>query len=589
MSIARGKRRPGSACAQIAPIALCVGTAFIAACGSSGPASTTATTAEGKRGGTLRVLYQGDVDFIDPGKTYYNGGYIVTEATQRPLVNYKPSAPEQAVPDLAATLPVVSADGKTVTVKIRRGVRFSPPVNREVTSRDVKYAIERGFFKTVANGYAPTYFGNVVGVKPGVAPGATIAGIQTPDDATIVFRLSRPTGGVVAGALALPLSSPVPAEYAAKYDRHNPSDYGTHQVATGPYMIANDAGGKTVGYQAGRFIHLVRNRNWRAATDYRPAYLDRIDIDEGNTDTNLAAQKILSGRHVVSGEFPAPAEVIAQALKTARGQITLMPTGAIDYVPLNTAIPPFNDLNVRRAVVAGADRDAIRKTAGGAIRGALATHLIPPSIPGYRQAGGARGDGLDFLANPHGDPAVAAKYLRQAGYASGRYDGNAPVLLVSINDPGTKLAGQLVQRDLTRLGFKVEARYVTAETFFTKFCGVPASKVNACVGWGWLRDFPDAQTILDPTFNGKAIQAAGNSNVPQLNVPAINAAMARAEALTRPAARAEAWAAVDRQVTAQAPAILGTWTNQPIIRAKDVAAVPNANIVGWDLAFTSLR
>ena len=77
--------------------------------------------------------------------------------------------------------------------------------------------------------------------------------------------------------------------------------------------------------------------------------------------------------------------------------------------------------------------------------------------------------------------------------------------------------------------------------------------------------------------------------MPQLDVPAINAAMSRAEALTDPRARAGAWAAVDRQVTAQAPAILGTWNNQPIVRSKDVAAVPNPGIAGWDLASTSLR
>ena len=92
-----------------------------------------------------------------------------------------------------------------------------------------------------------------------------------------------------------------------------------------------------------------------------------------------------------------------------------------------------------------------------------------------------------------------------------------------------------------------------------------------------------------PTFNGRAIQRTFNTNVPQLDVPAINAAMSRAEALTDPRARAGAWAAVDRQVTAQAPAILGTWNNQPIVRSKDVAAVPNPAIAGWDLSFTSLR
>src|SRR4029077_14217994 len=132
-----------------------------------------------------------------------------------------------------------------------------------------------------------------------------------------------------------------------------------------------------------------------------------------------------------------------------------------------------------------------------------------------------------------------------------------------------------------RMGFDVRTRYVTIETFFTKFCGTPSMKVNVCVGWTVFRDFPYGQTMTHPTFNGRAIQPTFNRNVPQLDVPAINAAMSRAEALTDPRARAGAWAEGDGQGPHQAPAILGTWNNQPIVRSKDVAAVPNPGIAGW--------
>ena len=129
------------------------------------------------------------------------------------------------VPDLAESAPEVSADGKTVTVKIRKGVKFSPPVNREVTSKDVKYAIERGFFNTVNNGYAGAYFGDIEGAKVGAKPGTRIPGIETPDDQTIVFKLTKPTGGVLAaGALGMPLTAPVPEEYAAEVRRQEPVD-----------------------------------------------------------------------------------------------------------------------------------------------------------------------------------------------------------------------------------------------------------------------------------------------------------------------------------------------------------------------------
>src|SRR3954470_12959836 len=129
--------------------------AALAVAGCGGPAHTdTASKAPAKRGGTLTVLWSGDVDSIDPGQRYYSGGYLVTNATQRTPMVYVPGKTD-AQPDLAVAAPSVSADGKTVTVKLRSGVSFSPPVKREVVADDLKYAIERGFFKTVNNPYAP--------------------------------------------------------------------------------------------------------------------------------------------------------------------------------------------------------------------------------------------------------------------------------------------------------------------------------------------------------------------------------------------------------------------------------------------------
>ena len=49
-----------------------------------------------------------------------------------------------------------------------------------MTARDVKYGIERGFFRTVTNGYAGVYFGDLVGARRLARPGATIPGIETP-------------------------------------------------------------------------------------------------------------------------------------------------------------------------------------------------------------------------------------------------------------------------------------------------------------------------------------------------------------------------------------------------------------------------
>src|SRR5437763_10065360 len=132
----------------------------LAACGGGGGGgkSSSGAPVKGKRGGTLTVLSNGDVDYIDPGAAYYQFSYILDYAIVRPLYSYKPQDDINATPDLAAGPPKISSDKKTITVKIRHGVHFSPPVNREVQAKDVKYGIERGAIKGVANGYLGAYF-----------------------------------------------------------------------------------------------------------------------------------------------------------------------------------------------------------------------------------------------------------------------------------------------------------------------------------------------------------------------------------------------------------------------------------------------
>ena len=236
-----------------------------------------------------------DFEHLDPGIAYYSLDYEVVFATQRPLYSNKPNTSTEASADLAEGQPEVSPDNKMVTVKLKQGIKFSPPVNREVTSQDVAYAIQRGDNPNVANPYIHAYFDSVEGVKS--ATGGPIKGITTPDSHTIVFKLTEPKGSLVAASLVLPLTAPVPKEYAEKYDKHKPSDYGNYQVATGPYMLKNNAEGKVlqVGYFPGKSATLVRNPNWDGSKDFRPAYLNEIQIKIGGTNAVI-------GRQVLEGE-----------------------------------------------------------------------------------------------------------------------------------------------------------------------------------------------------------------------------------------------------------------------------------------------
>jgi peptide/nickel transport system substrate-binding protein len=567
----------------------------IAACGGDDNEGTgeqgtdTGTPAEGKKGGKLVSLWTDDTDNIDPGATYYQMGFQVNAATQKSLYNYKPEDGVNAVPDLAESDPQVSEDGKTVTVKIKAGVKFSPPVDREVTSKDVKYAIERGFFNTVNNGYAGAYFGDLEGAKVGAKPGATIDGIKTPDDTTIEFHLTKGTGGVLAGALALPLSAPVPEEYASKFDAKNPSEYGQNQVATGPYMIENDASGKAIGYQAGRRIHLVRNPNWDASLDFKPAYLDEIDMPQGNDDTTVASRKILEGESMINGDFSPDPAVLKQVVTRQKDQLALVPNGGGRWVAMNTTIKPFDNVDVRRAVVAGFDREAMRLTRGGELIGDMPTHFIPPEVPGFEEAGGLEGPGIDFYSKPAGDAALSAEYFKKAGYASGKYEGSEELLMVGTSEGVAQKAAEVAKENFEKMGFKIRLRLVTQDSMYTKFCNSPPAKVAICPNVGWLKDFSDAQTYLDPTFNGANILQTGNSNWSQLDDPELNKMMDDAKTITDPQERANAWGEIDKKLTELAPAVDWVWDKTPLIRSENVNGAASSFLGQWDLAFTSLK
>jgi peptide/nickel transport system substrate-binding protein len=569
--------------ALLLPMALLALAVALGACGSSNSSSS----GGGKKGGTLTVLNQGDFEHADPGAAYYQFDFMVDYATQRPLYSYKPSETTKT-PDLADGDPTFGPDGKTVTVKIKKGVKFSPPVNREVTSADVKYAVERAFSANVPNGYVGTYY-NIKGAPakptPGVKP---ISGITTPDKYTIKFELTAKTAAYFAEALVLPASAPVPKEYASKFDKQNPSTYDKHQVATGPYMIQNDKQGNTVGWVPDRKIELVRNPNWDKATDYRPANVDKVDIQEGNSQTGPATRKVFTGSHYVTGDITPPGDTLKDATTIYKDQFQNPFSGGFRAVMLNTKKKPFDDINVRKAVIAGMDKTALRQARGGPTIGDIAYHFIPVNFPGFEEAGGASSD-QDFMSKPTADKAISAKYFAAAGMKGGKYSGpNKDLTLTCDNaDPG-KAVCAVAADQLRGMGFNPTIQAVPHEKMLL-ICGIPSKEPEVCPNVGWFKDFYDPQTMLGPTFKGANILPENNSNWPQLNDPKVNAAMDKAEVLTDQAARAKAWGAIDKMIVATAPGVPYVWDRQPDAESKDVAGVINEYNSVWDLSHTALK
>ena len=381
--------------------ALAVG---LAACGGGSDSSSSDSSkageptkvdlSGGKKGGKVTFLAAADIDYADPGQTYYTFGFMVQQAINRAAVLFKPDDSTKPVPDLATGPPEISSDNKTITVHIRKGVKYRPPVNREVTTADIKYAFERAFSKQVPSGYAGTYFSTIEGTpaKPNTGDIKPISGITTPDKYTIVFKLKEPQAPLVSQALVLPITVPVPEEYAKKFDAKTPSTYDQYVAMTGPYMIQNDSSGKLIGRKPGKQITLVRNPNWdgKAQGDYRPAYLDGVTIEEGNDQLEVASRRVAERQRpdVLRRRLAAGAGPEVGDARSNKDQIAFVPSGGTRYIAMNTKVKPFDNINVRKAVIAGFDKNALRQTRGGKLLGDIATGWIPPGIPGFEEAGG---------------------------------------------------------------------------------------------------------------------------------------------------------------------------------------------------------
>jgi peptide/nickel transport system substrate-binding protein len=326
------------------------------------------------KGGTMKWASVGDVDYMDPGAAYTVSYFAyIAHGTLRMLTTY-PGTPElseqtQVVPDLATDLGEPSDGNKTWTYHLKDGIKFGPALGgqnvpgvtgEEITSQDIKYAIERLFIPSVGAGYA-TYYEMIEGVdefKKANAKGGPIkgeiSGIETPDDKTIVFHLTRAVGDWDL-RVSMPGTSPVPQDFAQKYDSQKDSDYDSHVVFSGPYYVAS--------YTPQEHVLLKRNTEWDPATDdVRKAYVDQVDWKQG-FENSVCVQKVLDNDYDTAVDCdPEGAQlqkVVTQPDYKKRFFNGLEPcTG---YVFLNTTVEPFDDIKVRQAVNYAVDRGNLLK------------------------------------------------------------------------------------------------------------------------------------------------------------------------------------------------------------------------------------
>jgi peptide/nickel transport system substrate-binding protein len=538
---------------------------LVAACGGGGDASSSTTTVAGSTttgtgptttaatttttfGGTGPAVggtYRMETDGIaytsggDPSGEYLGISFgILSNLLTRTLLTYYHTSGAQGnslAPDLAAAMPEISADGLTYTFTLKDGIMFGPPLSRPITSKDIEFAFRRMATESVVAQYEFYYDGLIDGLTLSPTMPDSIAGIETPDDKTIIFHLTRVSPDFLF-LVAMPATSPMPEEVAGCFTEAG--EYGRYVISSGPYMYegtevldasscdALKASGPIAGFDPEDHSYFVRNPDYDPATDdpaVRANYVDKITIDL-NTNAQDIYAKIRAGEldGAVSSGNP-PADVL-QAYATDPALQALLKQGGDDrtwYITMNLTAPPFDDVHVRKAANLIMDKAGILQAWGGDISGIIATHIQPPAISGL-------GADYDPYATPEfrGDLAAAQEEMKQSAYDTNG-DGmcDAPecsgVVMVNRTTSPWLESEPVVVASLASIGIQVDVR--EAEDHYTIIQTV-SNEVPIGMDPGWGKDYPDSSSFVGFLFDGRGIKAEGNYNYSMIGLTEAQAA-----------------------------------------------------------------
>jgi peptide/nickel transport system substrate-binding protein len=549
------------------------------------------------RGGTLRVGV--DHPFgteistappryaLDPQVEYRSAQWELYRCCLlRTLLSYngKPTVQGGATlrPDLATRMPDVSPDGLVWVFHLKRGLHYAPPFQRrEIVAGDIVRALEREFRLGARAGY-PFYYTVIEGAKAFAAHKAdSISGLEVPDPHTLVVHLTEPTGDL-GYRFSLPATAPIPAGA----DRGHDDGDGHYLVSSGPYMIAGSAklnfelppkrqrpasgwryryavrGGRVVilGQES---LTLLRNPSWDPSSDpLRKAYPDRIELQmRGSPDSQRLgnARKVELGSLDVILDNSAPPGQLRRYRRSdrLRKRLHVNAESGVNYVTLNLAVPPFDDVHVRRALNLVLDRTAfarIENTIGSFAPVTATEHDLPDSVE------------RDLLADydPHplgGDVGAARAEMARSRYDhnhDGRCDAPACTRIIAYgafpNEPRSPDA--LIRREFARVGVMLAVRHLSPRDA-GRAAGRPQARPALNLITGWLVDFPDgggfAPVLQDPTegFNedlsllGATPEQLRRWGYGTRSVPSVDKKIAECRALLG-SVRTRCWAELDQ-------------------------------------------
>src|SRR6266545_7447388 len=334
---------------NIVSAAILILATVVSACAPTPATPGPSASASGpKKGGTLILARAGEVTNLDPHKVPAFTSARVFELVYSYLMRLDENLAVQ--PDLAESMPTVSPDGKTVTIKIRSGVKFHN--GDALTSADVKYTFDR-IIDAKNAAVARSFFGDV-------------DTITAPDATTVVFNLKTPNAALIAY-----MAHPNTGIVSKKIGEAN-ADLSKKETAigSGPF--------KLVEWVPDNFMRFDANKDYYVSGQ---PYLDGVRINVIPDETGLTAALRTKAADMA---IIADAKV-ARTLRNESG-ITLSAKPSLSYnlLFLNTKRKPLDNLKVRQAIAYAIDRKAIIDAVAfgeGEVTGPIAPALTNYALP----------------------------------------------------------------------------------------------------------------------------------------------------------------------------------------------------------------
>ncbi len=500
----------------------------LAACGggssSSSETSGSASTSEGegKEGGILNATYASFPDYMDPQLSYTAEGWTAMADVYIPLLTYKHAEGAEGaevVPGLAKEMPKITNGGKTYTLFLRPGLKYSN--GEPVKASDFTYAVERMF--KVNSGGSPFYTSIVGAEKFAETKQGGIPGIKT-DDKTgeVQITLEKPRG-TFTNELGLYFVAPVPPNTPDEDQSKNPPP------STGPYVITKSEPGRGWEYERNPYW---AKANSKAMPEYPTGHVDGAKITViRNPQTQV--DDIEQGKYDWM-QNPPPASRYAEVKEKFEGtQFKILPTNSTYYFWMNTTKPPFDDVKVRQAVNYAVDSRALERVYAGQIKGTQ--QILPPGMPGYEK--------LDLY--PH-DIEKAKEMIKEANPS----DMNITVW-TDTESPNNE-AGEYYDGVLKELGFHTKLKQINADNYFTIIGNLSTPDLDT--GWSdWFQDYPHPNDFFQPLLSGESILQTNNGNFAQLNNPAFNKKIEELGEEQLGAEQEAGYAELDKEMMEEAP------------------------------------